>query len=235
LITQNALWHAPDFLTQDTTENISLSIGDAQRLKAAIDARVPADVPRAPIPIDVTVGTVVQATLSVISSDATFTPLDTIDESISGDTSLLFTWQIQPHVAGELKLQAIISCPQADGTVTTENVPLRILVHPVVKPTPPPPPPPSLGDRVRGFFDLLQQYWVQLTAAGGLLAAAARFIWRWHSRRGEHKQGTRSGEPDPDSDKAGPDTGSETAAVSRAGPQEDPAAAVAPRSATETK
>ena len=237
LITQNAVWHAPDFLTQDTTENIALSIGDVQRLKDEIDATVPTDVPRSPLPVDVTVGTVVRAKLSVISSDATVTPLDTIDKSISDQVSLLFSWQIHPHVAGELNLQAIISCPRADGSVTTENVPLRILVHPVVKPTPPPPPPPpppSLGDRVRGFFDLLQKYWVQLTAAGGVLAAAGRFVWRWHSRRREHEQGTASGEPDPDSDKACPDTDSETTAVSPAGPKEDPAAA-ALRSATDTK
>jgi hypothetical protein len=90
VITRNAVWHAPDFLTEGETENIALSIGDAQRLQDAINATVPTDVARAPLPVDVTVGTVVRAKLTVISSDATITPLDTIDKSIGEQVSILF-------------------------------------------------------------------------------------------------------------------------------------------------
>ena len=40
-----------------------------------IRATVPTDVPREPLPVNVTVGTIVRAKLSVITSDATVTPL----------------------------------------------------------------------------------------------------------------------------------------------------------------
>src|SRR5829696_7242498 len=41
LITRNAEWHAPAFLAEGQTDNIALSIGDAQRLRNLIDATVP--------------------------------------------------------------------------------------------------------------------------------------------------------------------------------------------------
>src|SRR4029079_17614500 len=85
MITRNAEWHAPGFLSEGETDNIALSIGDVQRLRAMIDATVPTDVPRAPFPVNVTTGTIVRAKLSVIASDATVTPLDTIDKSIGDD------------------------------------------------------------------------------------------------------------------------------------------------------
>ena len=106
------MWHAPASLQEAETDNIALSIGDAQRLQAMINATVPTDVPRAPLPVDLTVGTVVRAKLTVISSDATVTPLDTIDKSIGDEVSLLFSWQVQPHVSGDLELQAFITCPE---------------------------------------------------------------------------------------------------------------------------
>jgi hypothetical protein len=177
LITRNAVWHAPSALREGETETIALSIGDAQRLQDMIDATVPTDVPRSPLPVDVTVGTVVRAKLTVISSDATVTPLDTIDKSIGEQVSLLFSWQVQPHVSGELELQAFIMCPREDGSVTTETVPLRITVHPSPKPE------PAVGDRVSGLLDSVKNYWVQLTALAGALAAAVRFGLQWYRRR----------------------------------------------------
>jgi hypothetical protein len=164
-------------LTEGETDNIALSIGDAQRLQDMINAAVPTDIPRPPLPITLTVGTVVQAKLAVISSDATVTPLDTIDKSIGEQVSILFSWEVQSHVSGDLELLAFIECPRADGSVTTETVPLRIPVHPAVKPT------PHVGDRLHGLLDLLKNYWVQLTAIAGGLAAAARVGWRWYERR----------------------------------------------------
>ena len=118
-----------------------------------------------------------QAKLAVISSDATVTPLDTIDKSIGEQVSILFSWEVQSHVSGDLELLAFIKCPRADGSVTTETVPLRIPVHPAVKPA------PNVGDRLHGLLDLLKNYWVQLTAIAGGLAAAARFGWRWYRRQ----------------------------------------------------
>jgi hypothetical protein len=206
LVTENAVWHAPDFLTEGVTENIALSIGDAQRLQDAINATIPDDVARPPLPVDVTAGTVIRAKLTVISSDATISPLETLDRSIGDQVSLLFPWQIQPHVAGELKLQAIIFCPRADGSVTTENVPLRIRVHPAVKPPAPPPVTPSLGDRLRGFFDLLKNYWIQLTTIGGGLVAAGRYGWRWYSRRRGNEHPTPVAEPKTGADEPGTTT-----------------------------
>ncbi len=177
MITSNAVWHAPAALKEGETESIALSIGDAQRLQEMIDATVPTDVPRSPLPVDVTVGTIVRAKLTVISSDATVTPLDTIDKSIGEQVSILFSWQVQPHVSGELELQAFITCPRADGGVTTETVPLRIAVHPSAKPE------PGAGDRLHGLLDSVKNYWVQLTALAGALAAAVRFGLKWHRRR----------------------------------------------------
>ena len=177
LITRNAEWHAPASLTEGETDNIALSIGDVQRLQDMINATVPTDVPRPPLPITVTVGTIVRAKLAVISSDATVTPLDTIDKSIGDEVSILFSWTVQPHVSGELELQAFISCPRADGNITTETVPFRIPVHPAAKPA------PGVGDRLHGLLETLKNYWVQLTALAGGLAAAARFGSKWYRRR----------------------------------------------------
>ncbi len=66
-----------------------------------VRATVPTDVPREPLPVTVTVGTIVRAKLSVIASDATVTPLDTIDKSIGDDVSILLSWQVQPTVTTE--------------------------------------------------------------------------------------------------------------------------------------
>jgi hypothetical protein len=164
-------------LTEGDTDNIALSIGDVQLLQDRINDNVPADVPRSPTPVTVTVGTVVRAKLAVISSDATVTPLDTIDKTIGDNVSLLFSWGVQAHVSGDLELQAFISCPRADGSVTTETVPLRIPVHPTVKAA------PSAGDRLHGLLETLKNYWVQLTALAGVLAAAVRFGAKWYRRR----------------------------------------------------
>lgn len=177
LITRNAEWHAPAFLAEGKTDNIALSIGDAQRLQAMIRATVPTDVPREPLPVNVTVGTIVRAKLSVIASDATVTPLDTIDKSIGDDVSILFSWQVQPHVSTDLELQAVISCPGADGGVTTETVPLRIPVHPMEKPS------AGVGGWLNGVLESVKNYWVQLTALAGGLAAAIRFATQWYRRR----------------------------------------------------
>ena len=171
------MWHAPASLHEGQTDNIALSIGDAQRLRDMINATVPDDVPRSPLPVDLTVGTVVRAKLTVISSDATVTPLDTIDKSIGEEVSLLFSWQVQPHVSGDLELQAFITCPREDGSVTTETVPFRITVHPLAKSD------PGAGDRLHGLLESVKNYWVQLTALVGGLAAAVRFGLQWYRRR----------------------------------------------------
>jgi hypothetical protein len=102
------------YLKEGETENIALSINDAQRLQDMINATVPTDVPRSPLPVNVTAGTIVRAKLVVISSDATVSPLDTIDKSIGEQVSIQFSWQVQPHVSGELELQAFITCPRGD-------------------------------------------------------------------------------------------------------------------------
>jgi hypothetical protein len=186
LITRSAVWHVPASLDQGETENIALSIGDAQRLQDLIDAAVPIDVPRSPLPVDVTVGTVVRAKLTVISSDATVTPLDTIDKSIGDRVSILFSWQVQPHVSGDLELQAFIACPRADGTVTTETVPLRIRVRPMAIHG------PGVGGWAHGVLDAVKDYWIQLTALAGGLAAAIRFATQWYRRRRRGRAGQPS-------------------------------------------
>jgi hypothetical protein len=187
LITRNAVWHAPASLKEGETENIALSIGDAQRLRDMINATVPSDVPRSPLPVNLTVGTVVRAKLAVISSDATVTPLDTIDKSIGGQVSLLFSWQVQPHVSGELELQALIMCPRQDGSVTTETVPFRITVQPLAKSD------PGAGERLHGLLESVKNYWVQLMALVGGLAAAVRFGLQWY--RGHRRPAPEADEP----------------------------------------
>jgi hypothetical protein len=176
LITVNSQWHAPEFLQEGESDNVALHIGSIQRLRDTINATVPTDVPRAPLPVTVTIGTIVSAKLTVISSDAEVEPVDTIDKSIADDVSILFSWSVKPKVAGDLELLAFIKCPRGDGSVVTETVPFRINVHPVVKPD------PSIGDRTRGFLDSLKNYWVQFVAAASLLAAAARYGLRWYGR-----------------------------------------------------
>jgi hypothetical protein len=177
LITVNSHWHAPGFLQEGESDNIALRIGSIDRLRDTINATVPIDVSRPPLPVTVTIGTIVSAKLTVISSDAEVEPVDTIDKSIADDVSILFTWSVKPKVAGDLELLAFIKCPRGDGSVVTETVPLRINVHPVVKPD------PSIGDRTRGFLETLKNYWVQFVAAASLLAAAARYGSRWYGRR----------------------------------------------------
>lgn len=111
LITRNARWRGPPFLTEGVTDNIALIIGDAQALQDALNATVSTDVARPPVPVTVTVGTVVHAKLTVISSDATIKPLETIDKSIGENVNILFPWEIQPHIAGDLVLQATSPVP----------------------------------------------------------------------------------------------------------------------------
>jgi hypothetical protein len=176
LITLNSHWHAPEFLKEAESDNVALRIGSIERLRDTINATVPTDVARPPLPVTVTIGTIVSAKLTVISSDAEVEPVDTIDKSIADDVSILFTRSVKPKVAGNLELLAFIKCPRRDGSVVTETVPLRINVHPVVKPD------PSIGDRTRGFLDSLKNYWVQLVAAASLLAAAARYGSKWYGR-----------------------------------------------------
>ena len=84
---------------------------------ACSNATVPDDDLRSPFPVDLTVGTVVRAKLTVIFSDATVTPLDTVDKSIVEQVGLLFSWQVQPHISGAVELQAFITCPREDGGV----------------------------------------------------------------------------------------------------------------------
>jgi hypothetical protein len=219
VITRNARWDGPPFLTEGVTDNIALIIGDAQALRDALNATVPTDVARPPVPVTVTVGTVVHAKLTVISSDATINPLDTIDKSIGEKVNILFPWEIQPHIAGDLVLQATISCPRADGNTTTENVPLRIPVHAAVKPG------PGLGDWLHGFLDLLKTYWVQITTISGLVAAAARFGWKRYSRRRDCGDTADAG-TGADSDNGGrPDTESKSKVKSSSDQDETPSAA----------
>jgi hypothetical protein len=177
LITVNSVWHAPAFLKEGESDNIALRIGGIERLRDTINATVPTDIPRAPLPVTVTIGTIVSAKLTVISSDAEVEPVDTIDKSIADDVSILFSWSVKPKVAGDLELLAFIKCPRGDGSVVTETVPFRISVHPVVTPD------PSIGDRTLGFLDVLKNYWIQFVAAAGLLAAAARYGSSWYGRR----------------------------------------------------
>ncbi|RDH79537.1 hypothetical protein DVS77_04750 [Mycolicibacterium moriokaense] len=186
------MWHAPASLQEGKTDTIALSIGDAQRLQDTINATVPTDVPRPPLPVDVTVGTVVRAKLTVISDDATVTPLETIDKSIGEQVSILFSWQVQPHVSGDLELQALIMCPRSDGSVTTETVPLRIAVQPLIKPG------SGVGDRMHGLLETVKNYWVQLTAFMGMLAAAVRFGVQWLRRRRDRQPAQAPSQPEPE-------------------------------------
>ena len=222
LITRNAQWRHPPFLTEGVTDNIALIIGDAQALQDAINANVPNGVAGPPVPVTVTVGTVVRAKLTVISSDAEIKPLDTIDKSIGENVNILFPWEIQPHIVGDLVLQATISCPRADGRITTENVPLRIPVHAAVKHE------PGLSDRLHGFLELLKTYWVQITAISGVVAAAARFGWKWYGRRRVHGN-TADAHTGADSDKGGrPDTESKPKVDTPSDQEETPAVAPPP-------
>ena len=50
-------------------------------------------------------------------------------------------------------------------------------MHPVVKPD------PTTGDRIRGFLGTLKDFWLQDVAAASLLAAAAKYGWKWYGRR----------------------------------------------------
>ncbi len=175
LITVNSHWHAPEFLKEGESDT-SLRIGSIERLRDTINATFRRRATGA-LPITVTIGTIVSAKLTVISSDAEVEPVDTIDKSIADDVSILFTWSVKPKVSGDLELLAFIKCPRGDGSVVTETVPLRINVHPVVKPD------PTTGDRIRGFLGTLKDFWLQYVSAASLLAAAAKYGWRWYGRR----------------------------------------------------
>ena len=52
-----------------------------------------------------------------------------------------------------------------------------ITVHPLAKSD------PGAGDRLHGLLESVKNYWVQLTALVGGLAAAVRFGLQWYRRR----------------------------------------------------
>ena len=121
LITRNAVWHAPASLHEGQTDNIALSIGDAQRLRDMINATVPDDVPRSPLPVDLDGrdGRAGEVDRDLLGCDGHATA--DIDKSIGEGGQPPFSWQVQPHVSGDLELQAFITCPREDGSVTTET------------------------------------------------------------------------------------------------------------------
>jgi hypothetical protein len=109
-------------LTEGVTDNIALIIGDAQALHDALNATVSTDMARPPVPVTVTVGTVVHAKLTVISSDATIKPLETINKSIGENVNILFPWEMQPHIAGGLVTGHHLLSPR-DATTVRSAVP----------------------------------------------------------------------------------------------------------------
>jgi hypothetical protein len=172
LITRNAAWQAPASLQVNKTENVALSIGDVQSLQEEITRTVPTVSPRQPQEIDI--GSRVSASLVVGEQDAMVAPLEAIDKSIGEQTSILFSWQVTPLKAGELILSAHIEFPLAQGYVQTQIVPLRIPAAPAEQVKQP---------WTRTFKDVITNYWVQLTTAGGALLAGARLGWGWYKRR----------------------------------------------------
>jgi hypothetical protein len=175
MITRNADWQAPPFLTVGQTENIVLTIGDAQAFRAMIESAVPTVQPRAPIPV--TIGTDVRGTLSANASDATITPLESQNWSIGEDTRVYFSWQVKPLAAGELNISAYIESTVSGDRVSTQVVPLRIPVHPAAVQA------RGWGDRLSQWSELVKDYWLQITTAIGGLAAAGRFGWRRYRRQ----------------------------------------------------
>jgi hypothetical protein len=172
LITRNATWQAPPSLQVNKTENVALSIGDVQSLQEEITRTVPTVLPREPQPIEI--GSRVSASLTVGAQDATVAPLEAIDKSIGELTSIMFSWQVTPLRAGELILSAHIKFPLTDEYEHTQIVPLRIPVTPAEQVKQP---------WTSTFLDVIKNYWVQLTTAGGVLLAGARFGWGWYKRR----------------------------------------------------
>ncbi|OBF25925.1 hypothetical protein A5727_03770 [Mycobacterium sp. ACS4331] len=187
LLTSEAEWHAPAFLTEGSTDNIALTIGDVALWRTKIDAEVPTVQPRPRIPITITAD--VEATLSVIGSDAEVDPVETQNWSVGEDARVYFSWKVKPLVAGELKLSAAIDCMKNGRTVRVESVPLRIPVH-----VAPAPSPPGLADRVKGIADLVKEYWAQLVAAGAALGATGRAVWTRYRGRGRLAASSRTDE-----------------------------------------
>jgi hypothetical protein len=171
LITRNATWQAPPSLQVNRTETVALAIGDVPSLQAEISRVVPTVSPREPEEIEI--GSKVRAWLTAGESDATFTPLEAINRSMGEQTSILFRWQVTPLKAGDLILSAHIEFPLADY-VDTQTLDLRIPVAPAEQVKQP---------WIRTFLDVLKDYWIQLTAAGGALLAGARVGWGWYQRR----------------------------------------------------
>jgi hypothetical protein len=171
LITRNATWQAPPSLQVNKTETVALAIGDVQALQDEITRAVPTVSPREPEAIEI--GSRVRAWLTAGESDASVAPLEAINKSMGEQTSILFRWQVTPLKAGDLILSAHIEFPLADY-VDTQTVDLRIPVAPAEQVKEP---------WTRTFQDLIKNYWVQLTTAGGALLAGARLGWGWYKRR----------------------------------------------------
>jgi hypothetical protein len=153
------------------TETVALAIGDVQALQDEITRAVPTVSPREPVAIEI--GSRVRAWLTAGESDASVAPLEAINKSMGEQTSILFRWQVTPLKAGDLILSAHIEFPLADY-VDTQTVDLRIPVAPAERVKEP---------WTRIFLDVIKDYWIQLTAAGGALLAGARVGWGWYQRR----------------------------------------------------
>ncbi|WP_396910303.1 hypothetical protein [Mycolicibacterium sp.] len=166
LLKRDATWLAPDSLKIDETTNIALSIGDVQSLRNEIAGLVPTVEARPSQPV--TIGSVVRVQLTSDSSDASVTPLEAIDNSIGEQTSMLFSWQVHPHKAGELNLIAHIQFPLSHAGLRDQLVPLRIPVHNTAK---------------HIFLSIVQNFWTQVAAVVSVVGTAVKLAWGWYTRR----------------------------------------------------
>jgi hypothetical protein len=166
LLTRDARWQAPKSLRVDQTANIALSIGDTQALQNEIGVLVPTVAPRPAQPVKI--GSTVRVQLTADTADASITPLEAIDNSIGEQTSMLFSWRVHPHKTGQLLLVAHIEFPLANNDLRSQDVPLNITVD---------------NTASHFFLNIIENFWVQLTAIASLAGTAAKFIWSWYRRR----------------------------------------------------
>jgi hypothetical protein len=75
---------------------------------------------------------------------------------------------VHPHKTGQLLLVAHIEFPLANNDLRSQDVPLDITVD---------------NTASHFFLNIIENFWVQLTAIASLAGTAAKFIWSWYRRR----------------------------------------------------
>jgi hypothetical protein len=119
LMTEQAQWQAPEFLTVDRSQRIGLTIGESEALHSKVSQLVDQAVPKAAGPVQV--GPTVRVTLQADPNDADITPSVAVDESTGSHVALLWTWMVRPKRPSQgLQLTAHVEVPSSGYNFTTD-------------------------------------------------------------------------------------------------------------------